>query len=381
MPAQQPKNTDKRRERYEWERGRDYNRMEPLVSTGGTFVYVSQHASRQISVLQMEPETGALTHIQDVPTGRVQPMAVSPDQRFLYASLREEPFSIANFAIDRATGRLSHLGDTPGYESMVNIALDRTGRYLFGANNPSKVLRTGIISVAPVGPQGFVQASYDIVRTPPKLHSVQPDPTNRFILGASCDGNAIVRYAFDPITGTLDLDPLSPILVEPGRGPRHMRFHPNNRYLYVVNEYDASVCAFRYNPHSGMLAEIQVIDAKPEGYEPGDRRGKGISAAGADLHLTPDGRWLYVSVRGSLTMAVFAVDHSCGLLKAAGHFPMPAEPRGFGIDPSGRFLFAAGDVSSNLIAHRINPVTGALTQIAEYALGDGPNWVECVRLP
>ncbi len=349
--------------------------------TGGSFVYVSQHASRQISVLQMSPETGALTHVQDAPTGRVQPMAVSPDRRFLYASLREAPWSIANFAIDGATGTLTHLGDTPAYDSMVNIALDRTGRYLFGANNPSKVLRTGILSVAPIGPQGYVQAGPDIVRTPPKLHSVIPDPTNRFVFGASCDGNVLVRHSFDAVTGTLDLDPLSPIIVEPGRGPRHMRFHPNGRFLYVINEYDASVCAFRFNPHTGMLAEIQIIDAKPEGYVPQDRRGKGISAAGADLHFTPDGKWLYVSVRGSLTLAAFAVDHVSGQLTSIGHFPAPAEPRGFGIDPFGRFLFVAGDVSSNLVAHRIDGATGKLTQIAEYQTGEGPNWVECVRLP
>lgn len=351
-----------------------------MMTSGGIFLYLSQHASRQISVWRMEPETGALTHVQDAPTGRVQPMAVSPDRRFLYASLREEPWAVANFAIDSATGGLTHLGDTPAQDSMVNIALDATGRYLFGANNPAKVLRTGMISVAPVGPQGYVQAVGTIVRTPPKLHSVIPDPTNRYLFGTSCDGDVIVRHAFDAVTGTLDLEPLSPIIVEPGRGPRHQRFHPGGRFLYVVNEYDASVCAFRFHPQNGMLSEIQVVDAKPQGYVPGDRRGKGISAAGADLHCTPDGKWLYVSVRGSLTMAVFAVDPVSGLLASAGHFPMPAEPRGFAIDPLGRFLFVAGDVSSTLVAHRIDRATGALAQIAEYKTGEGPNWIEFVRV-
>lgn len=352
------------------------------MSTSGIYVYVSQHASEQISVLRMDPETGALTPVQDVPaTGRIMPMAISPCRRFLYASLRNQPWSLATFAIDGATGRLTHMGNTPGFESMVNIALDRSGRFLLGANNPARVQRTGILTVQPIGPQGMVQAHVDMVRTPPKLHSVMVDPTNRFILGTSCDGDAIIRHAFDAVTGTLDPEPLSPVMVEPGRGPRHMRFHPDGRTLYVVNEYDASVCVFRYHPHRGLLSEIQIADAKPEGYEPADRRGKGISAGGADIHVTPDGKWLYVTVRGSLTMAAFAIDPATGRLTVTGHTPMPGEPRGFGIDPLGRYLFVAGDVSSNLVSHRIDAQTGALTPLAQYQLGDGPNWVECVRLP
>ncbi|MBC2666077.1 lactonase family protein [Novosphingobium flavum] len=352
------------------------------AAPGGTFVYVAQNGARQISVLRMAPENGALTWVEDVPaSGNVQPMTVSPDRRFLYASLRSEPFSVASFMIDGGTGKLTHMGDTPAYESMVNIALDRTGRFLLGANNPKKVLRTGNLTVAPIGPQGFVQLHDQMVRTPPKLHSVQVDPSNRFILGASCDGDAIIRHAFDAATGELSLEPLTPVMVEPGRGPRHIRFHPSGRFFYVVNEYDASVVVFRYIPQSGMLAEVQIVDAKPEGYVPGDRRGKGISAAGADLHFTPNGRWLFVSVRGSFTIAVFAVDPATGRLTVAGHFPAPAEPRGLAVDPLGRYLLAAGDVANNLVVHRIDGQSGALEVIDEYPMGDGPNWIECVRLP
>jgi 6-phosphogluconolactonase len=129
-----------------------------------------------------------------------------------------------------------------------------------------------------------------------------------------------------------------------------------------------------------MLSEIQIADAKPEGFVPFDRRGKGITAAGADIHFTPDGKWLYVSVRGSLTIAAFAVDHATGLLDAVGHFPAPADPRGFAIDPFSRFLLVAGDITNNLVVHRIDAATGALTQVADYQTGEGPNWVECVRL-
>jgi 6-phosphogluconolactonase len=349
--------------------------------SSGIFVYVSQHTSAQISVLRMDPDSGALTPVQDVPaTGRVMPLAVSPDRRFLYASLRNEPWQVASFAIDGQSGKLTHLGNSSAFETMVNICTDLTGRHLLAAANTPKGRRTGILSVFPIGVHGVVQSPYQMLRTPPKLHTVQPDPTNRYIVGASCDGNAIVRYRFDAVTGAIDSEPLAEVLFEPGRGPRHLQFHPNGRSLSVINEYDASVSVFSYDPVTAALSEIQIADAKPPGFAIGEYLDKGVTASGADIHYTPDGKWLFASVRASLTIAGFAVDQATGTLTSAGHAPAPNAPRAFGIDPLGKFLFAAGDVSRNLVAYRIDQASGALTQIGEYATGDGPNWVEVVRL-
>jgi 6-phosphogluconolactonase len=345
---------------------------------------VSQHGSEQISVLSMSPRTGELTRVQDVAVkGKVMPLAVSPDRRFMYAALRSKPnWSISSFAIDGQTGELTQIGNTAAFNSTVYLSTDRTGRFLIAANNPNNYdHRTGALCISAIGDHGCVQAPYEMVRTPPKLHSAGVDPSNRFIFGMSCDGDAVLRYAFDATTGILNPDPLPPVLVERRRGPRHFQFHPNNRFMYMVTEYDASVYAFRYDVRNGALTEIQIIGAPPPGFEPQERGRLGISAAGADLHFTPDGRWLYVSVRASLTMAVFAVDPVTGLLTSAGHFPVPKEPRGFSIDPLGRYLFVAGDESKNLVSFAIDPATGALSKLAEYPMGEGPNWVECVRLP
>ena len=80
-------------------------------------------------------------------------------------------------------------------------------------------------------------------------------------------------------------------------------------------------------------------------------------------------------------MATFSVDASSGRLTLHGHFSVSPEPRGFAIDPFGRYLLVAGDASANLIVHRIDADTGRSTQIAEYETGEGPNWIECLRLP
>jgi 6-phosphogluconolactonase len=354
------------------------------MTEAGTYLYVSQAEAQTISVLKLSDETGELSAVQDVAVGgKVMPLAVSPDRRFMYAALRSNPdWKILSFAIDNGTGKLTKLAETPAFSSTVYIATDRTGRFLLAANNPNNYdHRTGILAINAIGGRGAVQAPFEIYRTPPKLHAVLPDPSNRFILGTSCDGDSIVRYAFDAVTGAINTDPLPAVPIERRRGPRHFLFHPNNRFLYLLNEYDASLYVFRYDVQNGRLLELQIADAKPEGFEPKERGRLGISAAAADLHFTPDGKWLYVSVRGSLTIALFSVDPSTGLVAHKEDFSMPSEPRGFSIDPHGRYLVCAGDQVSKLGVFQIEDSTGALTKIGEHATGEGPNWIESVRLP
>lgn len=347
------------------------------MAESGIYLYVAHQKGRQISVLRMSPATGELNKLQDIQVaGNAMPMAVSPDRRFLFAALRTEPYSVASFAIDGASGTLTLLGYAPAAESAAYICTDRTGRFLFSAcNPPDRVRRAGLVSVSAITPHGYVQAPHQVIRTPPKAHAILPDPANGCVLASSCDGDAMVRYPFDAAAGLLDADALPPTLVRPKSGPRHFVFHPNYRFMYLLNEYDASLCTYRYDVRKGGLSEIQICVASPPDFD------KERNARAADLHFTPDGKWLYASVRASLTLAVFRVDGATGLLTAAGHFPTVNEPRGFNIDPFGRFLIAAGLLDKSLAAYKIDPETGALAKLADYPAAEGPNWIEIVRLP
>ncbi|MBC2666128.1 lactonase family protein [Novosphingobium flavum] len=346
-------------------------------------VYVSQHGARQISVYRLNGTTGTLEPVQDAPAGgMVMPLAVSPDRRFLYAALRDEgSFANVAFTIDQRTGRLTRLGQVPAAESITYIATDHTGRLLFSATNPHGGA-PATLSYNLIGPDGWLQQPLRSFETPPKLHAVIPDPGNRFVLATSCNGESIVRYPLDAATGTIGPDPLPEVRMEvtSRRGPRHLRFEPGGRRLYVINEYDGTVTVYAYDAVNADLTEIQVIAATPPDFEIVDRRGRGPSAGAADLHFTPDGRWLYASVRGALVMAIFAVDPETGLLTAAGHFPVLSEPRGFAIEPLGRYMIVAADNVAKLVVYRIEPASGACEKVHEYATGEGPNWVECVRL-
>jgi 6-phosphogluconolactonase len=220
-----------------------------------------------------------------------------------------------------------------------------------------------------------VQPPHQVIRTPPKTHSILPDPSNRFAFVASCDGDAMVRYAFDATTGMLNPDPLPPVHVQPKSGPRHFVFHPNYRFLYLLNEYDGSLYSYGYDASNGALFEIQVSSTVPPEFD------KARVVRAADIHLTPDGRWLYASGRHPLTLAIFGVDATTGRVTPTGHVPVAKEPRGFNIDPFGRYLLAAGLQTNTLTSYSINSENGALTKLVEYPTGDGPNWVEFVRLP
>ncbi len=347
------------------------------MTMGGIFVYVSNEVSGDIFVLRLDPGSGDLALVEKIAVGdRVMPMAVSPDRRFLYASLRTEPFSVASFAIDPLSGRLTHLGNAPLRHSMVYISTDRTGRFLFGAASiPEMQPQSCLISVSPIGLHGFVQPAHQIIRTEPKMHAILPDASNRYVFATSCDGDLILRQRFDAATGKFSSEPLSPVRLKTMAGPRHLVFHPNNRFLYVLGEKDATIYTFGFDASAGALSELQILSVLPPDFD-------ATQAPHAyDLHLTPDGKILYTSEGTSSTLAAFKVDAASGMLTPAGNFPTEKKPRGFNIDPYGRYLLAAGVASHSMTSYAIDRETGNLTKLKEYAMGKNPNWIEIVSLP
>ncbi len=162
-------------------------------------------------------------------------------------------------------------------------------------------------------------------------------------------------------------------------------FHPNNRALYLLNELEASVYVFGYDAESGTLSERQVTTALPPSFS-GPRFGeKGSSTNGgpkaADIHVSPDGRFLYVSERTTSTIAAFKIDLDSGALESVASFPTEETPRSFSIDPTGRHLLAVGQTSQHLTVHAIDKESGRLTALKRYPMGGDPNWVEVLRLP
>jgi len=344
-------------------------------NTPDTVVYVSNAGSKEIYVLAMNRDSGDLTLLDkvpvpgtDKPSPSSMPMAVSPDHRFLYAALRSDNFPASTFAIEPATGRLSHLATTPLRDSMAYIVTDRTGRYLLSASYPGNKL-----TINPIDDKGhIVEQTTQIIPDRPKAHCILVDAANRHVYATSLGADTIMEWKFDPAAGRLS--PIGPGIIQtrPGAGPRHLALHPNGRFLYLITETTDTIGAYAIDPPTATLTELQFVNALPADFKE--------QPAAADLHVTPDGRFLYGSERKASTLAGYRIDPEKGTLSPVGNFPTEKTPRGFNIDPRGRFLLSVGLDSNSMTVYRIDPQSGALGSLKQYPMGQQPNWIEIVDL-
>ncbi len=343
-------------------------------STPETVVYVSNAGSKEIWALAMNRATGELDLIEKTPvpgndksSPTSMPMALSPNRRFLYAASRSEPFTVASFAIDKGTGKLSHLRNAPLEASMAYTVTDRTGRWLLGASYPQ-----GKLTINPIDADGRVEPlPSQVVADRPKAHCVLVDGTNRNVYCAVLAQDLILQLKFDPVIGMVSPNTPESVSTKKGAGPRHMAFHPSGHFLYLLTETTATIGAYAVDPGNGTLKELQFVDTLPADFKD--------QPSAADLHVTPDGKFLYGSERKTSTLTGFRIDPKKGTLSPIGRFPTETTPRGFGIDPRGRFLLSAGLASHQLTVYAIE-AEGGLTPKQRHAMGQMPNWIEFVDL-
>lgn len=343
------------------------------AATGGaaaaTWVYIANADSQDISVLELDRAQGRLKPVETVGVGgTVMPLAVSPDKRFLYAALRSQPFRVVSFAIDGTSGKLRKLGEASLADSMANIDTDATGRWLFAASYPGHK-----ITVNAIDKEGKVGAVQQLIPTAPNAHAIHADATNRFVLATSLGGDNISSWRFDATTGQLSPNEPPLTTVKAKSGPRHLVWDKAQRFAYVVDELDAALHVFAWDSGAGSLKLLQTTTTLPAGFTG--------NPWAADLHLTPNGRFLYASERTSSTISAFHVDAGTGLLQPLGQTPTEKTPRGFAIDSTGRFLIATGQESHSVSVHPIDPETGAIGTPQRLPVGKNPNWVEIVDLP
>ncbi len=292
-------------------------------------------------------------------------LALHPTRPLLYAVNEVDNFegqragSVSAFAVDPATGDLRALGRVSSRGAHpCHLAVDRSGRHVLVANYSG-----GSVASLPLRPDGSLEAASEFVQhtgasvdakrqTAPHAHMIETDPANRFALAADLGLDQLLVYRFD--AGRLT--PATPphARVEPGSGPRHFAFAPDGRDVYVLNEMRVTVTAFRYE--AGKLAEFQTVPAMPGGAQPG------AADSGAEIQVHPSGRFVYASLRGPDSLAVFARDAATGRLELVEHVASGGRtPRSFGIDPSGRYLLAANQRSDQVVVFRIDPETGRLS--------------------
>jgi 6-phosphogluconolactonase len=329
-----------------------------------TRVFCCQQDADRITIYRMDAHTGALAveGQYELPDGPA-PLAVDPQGRWLVVGLRRRP-GLATLRLDTARG----LGEViSAIELPVDpcyVSTDRAGRYALTA-----YYGAGRCAVHRIGEDGaLAQEAVQWIETAPHAHCIRTDPSNRYAyLPHTVPANQILQFAFDAASGRLTPLPQPKAPVQPEAGPRHYCYHPSLDRVYVSNEDSSTVSSYALDAGTGQLELMQTLSTLPEGFT-----GKNSCA---QIHMSPNGRWLFVSNRGHDSLAVFGVAGDTGLITAAGHRPTEPTPRVFGMEPSGRFLYTAGLGSDRLAAYALDDATGQLDEIATYALGRNPMWV------
>jgi 6-phosphogluconolactonase len=354
----------------------------------GTFVYVSNADDGDIGVYSVQADGSLKPGERAKAANLVMPMAVSPDKRFLYAAARSKPYSVFVYAIDANTGALKTLSSSALAESFPYISLDKTGRYLFGASYGSH-----LISVNAVGEDGRV-APEPLQVTPVgrNAHSIRTDESNRFVFVPTLGSDEIFQFTFDSKTGHLASNTPAIFLTKPALGPRHFITSRDNKFVYVLSELTGTVTTFSLNSATGLLTEVSTASGLPPESKlvPGAPRGAVGAPSGppprntdndiwaADLHLTPNGKSLYMTERTTNSLATFNVDGTSGKLTYMSSMTTEKQPRGFAIDPKGRFLVVSGEKSDTISVYAVDEASGALKLTGKYPAGKGANWVEIV---
>jgi 6-phosphogluconolactonase len=359
-------------------------------STGGYLVYVGTNVTgpqdNTIYLYRLDAGTGALTLVS-AQKGGAQPtyLALDAGHRTLYAVSETQSFQgrancggVSALAIDQRTGALTlrnqqpSLGASPCY-----LSLDKTGNNVLVANYVG-----GNVALLPRQADSQLAAPADSSQHQPPLgphknqntahaHCILPAPDNRYAFAVDLGTDKVYRYQLDAAHHKLGTPAAVAFTAKPGAGPRHLTFHPNGRWAYLENELGSTITALTYDAKAGTFQEIQTQTQLPAGFA-GDN-------SGADVHVSPDGRFVYASNRGDNSLAVFAVDAGSGRLSLVQHVSTQGKtPRNFSLDPSGRVLLVANQNSDNVFTYRVDKQSGKLTPTGQSVQVPSPMFVQVV---
>lgn len=331
--------------------------------------YTTKQTSKGIYAYRFDPTTGQLSSI-GLAAESTDPsfVAVHPNGKYLYAVNEVGDFNgmksgaVSAFAIDRKSGTLKLLNQVSTHGAgPCFVSLDKSGRFVLVANYDGGSVATFVIqddgSLSLM--KGFVQHSGSSVdkerQEAPHAHWIGVSPDNRFALVADLGLDDVMVYKLDDVRGGLTPNTPPYAEVKPGSGPRHLAFHPNGKFVYLLTEMGSSVTTFAYAAQKGSLSPLQTVPALPKDYT-------GVREA-AEIAVHPSGKFVYASNRGTAnSIAAYKVDPSKGTLTPAGIFSTKGQiPRNFAIDPTGQFLLAANEDSGNIVVFRIDAATGMLT--------------------
>ncbi|HVB96429.1 MAG TPA: lactonase family protein [Chloroflexota bacterium] len=367
-----------------------------MPANGGYFVYVGCYTkngrrghgnAEGISVCRLNPETSALDLV-GVATEPINPsfLTLHPNKRFLYSVNETHETdgqiggAVCAFAVDQSTGMLTYLNKQSSRGvGPCHVSVEHTGRFALVANYQS-----GSVAMLPIQSDGSLGPASDFHQHAgssvnpqrqegPHAHSINVDPSNRYALVPDLGMDKVMVYRLDLDNGKLVPNDVPWATLAPGSGPRHLDFHPNHRWVYVINEIASTVTVFEYVGSLGTLREIQTVPTLPSDFSG--------SSTCADVHVHPSGKFVYGSNRGHDSIAIFAIDEATGRMTSLGHEPTGGKtPRNFALNSEGTFLWAANQGTDNIVHYRIDQTSGKLTPTGQITASPTPVCLKIVRL-
>jgi len=278
-----------------------------------------------------------------------------PNKKYLYAA-NEGNSTVSAYAIDQASGKLTALNSQPSQGSgPCHVSVDPKGRFIYLSNYGS-----GDLAVYKLNPDGSIGTLADTIQDKgragqkPHMHSIIPSADGKYIYASDLGIDKIMVYSVDPQTSKLTPGSVPHAEVKAGDGPRHFAIHPNGNFGYSACELASVVNSFKIVKGSGALVPFERVTMLPS-----DFTGKSYAA---DIHFSPDGKFLYASNRGHESLAIYAVDAKTGKLTVAGHADTHGKhPRNFLIDAKGEFAIVTNRDNDNAVFFKRDAATGQLT--------------------
>jgi 6-phosphogluconolactonase len=341
--------------------------------------YVGTSANDQessITLCELDVKNGIITKI-DTFNACVGPgyVRLSPDQKFLYAV--NQGNTIASFGVGKG-GTLTYLNrqNAEGVNPC-HVSVHPSGKMAFLANYTS-----GSWAAYPISSNGKIEAStakYQFAgsgpnksrQEKPHAHCVLSTPNGKFVYVTDLGTDRLMNYTVDAAKGTVSPNPIQAYFyTEPGAGPRHFIIHPSGRFLYLLNELQATLIACTID-EQGVINEIETVETLPA-----DFKGTNSSAA---IRMHPNGRFVYVSNRGYNGIHAYEIQKN-GSLKKVGEIQRGiSTPRDFNIDPTGQFMVIGNQDTNNLLIYEVNPATGKLSYRSESVSITKPICIEFLR--
>lgn len=349
----------------------DKKSKEMLVYIG---TYTSgKSRSEGIYIYQLNLDSGELRPYKIV-KNVVEPsyLAIDRSGKHLYAVNETEIYdgkksgAVSAFAIDRKTGDLTFLNKQPSLGGApCYVAVSENGKFVLVANYLG-----GNAAVFPIEAGGKLGSAIDVKQNggngPNKerqeaahAHSINLDAGNEFAYLCDLGVDKVFIYRFDKETGRLKPNRAQEFFrAKAGAGPRHLAFHPKGKLVFVINELDSSVTLLARDESRGTLEAIQSVSTLPADF-------KGSNTC-ADVHASPNGKFLYGSNRGHDSLVAYRIDEAARKLEFVERVSTGGKiPRNFAIEPGGRFLLAANQNSDSIVVFRIDEQSGRLSAVGE----------------